>query len=719
VATDGGGDVAEVVGEFLAETRENLDQFELVLLELESDPTAEKPLATLFRAIHTIKGSCSFLGYSRLERLAHVGESLLARVRDGRIRIDPTLASTLLAMVDVIRRMLVGIEATGVEADVDTSGVIASLERAMDASGHAMSDEVPAAGIARADELRAMQGSDNKIRVDVALLERLMNLVGELVLARNQILQNGMLASSGTGGAGQRLSQVTTEIQEAVMKTRMQPIGHVWSRFPRLVRDLARSTSKLVRLQLEGKETELDKTLIEAIQDPLTHVVRNAVDHGIEKPADRAARGKPREGVITLRAFHEGGMVNVEVSDDGRGLDIDAIRSKALARRLIGVDQAARMSERELLGLVFIPGFSTNEEVTHISGRGVGMDVLKTNVEKIGGSVDLQTRPGAGTTVRLKIPLTLAIIPALIVTSGRDQYAIAQAALLEVVRLSREDQKREIESIQGTPVLRLRGKLLPLTYLARELGTGAADDGESVAIVVLQADDRSFGLVVDDINDTEEIVVKPLWKRLHAISCFAGATVLGDGRVALILDAIGLAQRAGMLAQARAAKHREIKDPTVSTRKAGDLVLLCRTGRDGRLGIPLSKVARLEEIRTTQIERTGRLEVTQYRDRILPLVRVARMLEERRSRPRGEPAVSTDGESLQVVVYSHDDRAIGLVVDGILDVVETEVALQRTGARTGVLGSMVIDERVTEFLDLDVALRIADDGADHARGLQR
>src|SRR5260370_15322674 len=312
--------------------------------------------------------------------------------------------------------------------------------------------------------------SDSTVRVNVGLLDKLMNLVGELVLARNQVLQFAKrMKDSSFLAASQRLSLITTELQAGVMKTRMQPIGNIWDQFPRTVRDVALGCGKEVAIEMEGKETELDKTIIEAIKDPLIHLVRNSVDHGIELPEDRVKWGKDRAGRLMLRAFHESGKVNIEISDDGEGLNVERIYQKAVERGVITTEQGARMTEREIFNLIFLPGVSTAEKVTNVSGRGVGMDVVKTNIERIGGTVDVQSTLGRGTTVRVKIPLTLAIIPALIVTCSGDRYAIPQVSLLELVRLGREEVDRGIELVHGAPVYRLRGRLLPLVYLNREL----------------------------------------------------------------------------------------------------------------------------------------------------------------------------------------------------------------------------------------------------------
>jgi two-component system chemotaxis sensor kinase CheA len=545
-----------------------------------------------------------------------------------------------------------------------------------------------------------------------------MTLVGELVLARNQIMQfSSSQADDGFLGTVQRLNLLTTELQAHVMKTRMQPIGNIWSKFPRVVRDLAVACGKQVRIETEGQETELDKTIIEAIRDPLTHLVRNAVDHGIEPPADRQNRGKAAEGRLSLHASHEGGKVIIEIADDGAGIDPQRVRARAVQAGAVTAEQAARLSDQEAVNLIFLPGLSTAERVTQFSGRGVGMDVVRTNVEKIGGTVDVESRLGRGTTVRMKIPLTLAIIPALTVTSGGDRYAIPQVSLLELVRLEGEQARRGIEHIHGAPVYRLRGNLLPLVHLHRVLQVEPErSDQQEVNIVVLQADDRQFGLVVDAIRDTEEIVVKPLQKQLKGINVFAGATIMGDGRVALILDVLGLAQRGHVVAGVR---ERALGERASAVTEAGSdrqALLLFATRDGGRLAIPLPLVARLEEFPRSALERAGPQDVVQYRGEILPLVHVARALHRRRgadngrSRPRrrghpGRPA--GDGDTVPVVVYAGKGRQVGLVVDRILDIVEEAVVSRSPAGRPGVLFTAVIQGRVTEFLDVEGLLGAA------------
>ncbi len=567
---------------------------------------------------------------------------------------------------------------------------------------------------------RATAVSDSAIRVDVGLLDKLMTLVGELVLARNQIMQFS-ISQEDTAflGTVQRLNVLTTELQANVMKTRMQPIGNIWNKFPRIVRDLAAACGKQVRMEMEGQETELDKTIIEAIRDPLPHLLRNAVDHGIERPETRVDRGKPAEGRLWLHAFHEGGKVIIEIADDGGGIDPQRIRDRAVQAKLVTPEQVDRLSERELINLIFLPGFSTAEKVTQFSGRGVGMDVVRTNVEKIGGTVDIDSRVGRGTTVKMKIPLTLAIIPALTVTSGGDRYAIPQVSLLELVRLEGEQAQRGIERIHGAPVYRLRGNLLPLVYLNRELQVEAgrgADNGE-INIVVLQADDRQFGLVVDAIHDTEEIVVKPLQKQIKGISTFAGATIMGDGKVALILDVLGLAQRSNVVS---AVRERALTEKAAAAAEAAadrQTVLLFATEDGGRMAIPLVMVARLEEFPRSALERVGPQDVVQYRDEILPLLHVSRVLRQRRRRrhpPRADNGrrhaerASSEEDTVQVVVYAGEGQRVGLVVGRIIDIVEEAVAARSRSNRPGVLFTAVVQGKVTEFLDVEGIIRSAD-----------
>ncbi len=743
-------DVDPLVREFLVESYENLDRLDQDFVALEQNPRDEDRLRSVFRTIHTIKGTCGFFGFSKLESVTHVGENLLCRLRDGELVLTPEITSALLALVDVVRELLARIETTSVEGDgnytllTQTLTRLAEQEQALpepvhqavpttptkpmeqvshptptqtqtqvqtQVQGPSMTTEELARSYMRGEPAPAplpaphstkTEGTCNtetgqqsviseaNVRVDVTLLDKLMTLVGELVLARNQLLQCTQARSDpALTQTSQRLNLIATELQAGVMKTRMQQIGGIWNRFPRVVRDLANQCGKQIRLEMEGQTTELDRTIIEAIKDPLTHVIRNAVDHGIESPEVRVARGKPAEGRLSLRAYHEGGQVNIEITDDGGGIDPEKVRNKAASRGLIERDRLTQLTDREVTNLIFLPGFSTAETVTNVSGRGVGMDVVKTNIERIGGSIDLQTRPGHGTTMKIKIPLTLAIIPAVVVTTGGDRYCVPQVNLVELVRLEREQARKGIEWVHKVPVYRLRGQLLPLVDLNQKLGLPDRSPEEAVNIVVVRADERSFGLVVDGVNDTEEIVVKPLSKHLKSISAFAGATIMGDGRVSLILDVPGLAP----LAESESRNQRIATDREARTANKSSFrhLLLAGVG-SRRVAIPLDLVSRLEEIETGTIEDCDGREVVQYRERIMPLVRLADAL-----------GCSTDqGEegTLQVVVYTSEDRSVGLIVDRILDIVEAAVELDTPGRRAGVIGSAVVQKRVTDLLDL-------------------
>ena len=778
----------EMVAEFLLESHEGLDHMDQDLLALERDPDSPEVIARIFRVMHTVKGTCGFLGFGKTEAVAHAAETLLGGLRDGEFLVTPEIVTALLSAGDAIREILGEIQATGAEGADDHEPVIRSLGRLGGRSrsgprtraaesarprgataarrgsrarrpgtappdrGRRAAPEEPADSVDATDvplddaaltHTQVPNLTEAAIRVDVGLLDELMTLVGELVLARNQILQRTSIQRDPVlASTAQRLDVITTELQEGVMKTRMHAIGTLWVKYPRLVRDLAIECGKQVRIQTEGEDTELDRSLLEAMRDPLTHLVRNAVDHGIERAPVRAKAGKPPEGILAIRAYHEGGQVVVEVTDDGAGIDPADVRAKALETGLISAEAVGEMGDREALSLIFLPGLSTAREITRLSGRGVGMDVVKTNVERVGGTIDVISRPGEGTTFKIKIPLTLAIIPALLVTAAGERYAIPQVSLLELVRIEPEDVERAIESIQGAPVYRLRGRLLPLVSLPAELGEndaalrgrraaeailGLADPdpaetsdaagevpaeelleatGAAVNIVVLQADDRRFGLMVDSIRDSAEIVVKPLGRDLKSIGVFAGATIMGDGRVGLILDVMGLAQRAHVVDQIRERSpiDRHDEDAVVDEEAAPLLLFSDATG--GRMAVALDLVDRLEEFPRDAVERSGPATVIQYGGEILPLVDVTDLLPESRRNPREKrddgrpiPGDLAERATIQVVVHEGDGRRIGLVVERIIDIVESSTDLQ-PASRPGVTGTLVIHGRVTEVLDL-------------------
>ncbi len=706
----------DLIREFLVESYENLDRLDVALVALEKDPRDAENLASIFRTIHTIKGTCGFLGFSKLEAITHVGENLLSRLRDGDLQLNEDITTGLLALVDAIRTLLASIEQTGAENETDYSALVAELTRLNHADGvqvvASQGDGEPivedvSPTVARPDERRPVQErrggddrraavADTSLRVDVGLLDKLMTLVGELVLARNQILQfTATQRDSAFIGATQRLNLVTSELQEGVMKTRMQPIDTVWSKFPRVVRDLAVTCGKQVRIEMIGRETDLDKTIIEAIKDPLTHVVRNAVDHGIEPPDVRVRAGKDPEGTLRLHACHESGQINIDIADDGAGIDPDRLRRKAIERGFLTAEAAARLGDHEALRLIFLPGFSTAESVSNVSGRGVGMDVVRANIERIGGTVDIVSAIGSGTTLRIRIPLTLAIVPALMVTSGRERFAIPQVNLVELVRLDGGPSAAGLERIQDATFYRLRGDLLPVVHLNRELGLDPAGADDVVNIVVLKVDGRMFGLVVDAINDTEEIVVKPLGKLFKGVTVFAGATIMGDGCVALILDVFGLAQRATVVSQAHGAESRNMDRAQEAVTDDAVSWLLFAAGARPRMAVPLDRVDRLEEFPVSSIERSAGCDVVQYRGEIMPLVSCGAA--------NGTDAV----EPRPAIVFSHNGRRVGLVVDRILDIATDAVTVNAVASEPGIKGAAIIQQRVTELVDLDALVAAA------------
>ncbi|MDJ0718022.1 MAG: chemotaxis protein CheW [Prochloraceae cyanobacterium] len=705
-------EIDEDLKAFLVESNDNLNQIEGDLVALEQNPTDEELINRIYRNLHTLKGNCGFLALEKLESVAHAGENLLTRLRDRQLSLNPEITSSLLQVVDSVKQILTSLESIGEEGDRDYKALVEKLHGLEESRNlqEETSEETPE----EEENLTIYQSSsivDKTVRVDVDVLDKLMNLVGELVLCRNQILEfTNQKNDTALADTSSRLDLVTTELQEGVMKTRMQPIRTIWNKFPRLVRDLAINLGKQVQLEMEGEDTELDKTLIEAIGDPLTHIVRNCVDHGIESTPTRLAAGKPASGKILLRAFHESGYVIVEIGDDGGGIDPEKLKLKAIEKGLITSDRAARLNVREALNLIFLPGFSTAKRITNLSGRGVGMDVVRTNLEKIGGTIDIYSNLGRGTSFKLKIPLTLAIIPTLIVTTGGDRYAIPQVNLLELVRLEGEQARKGVEMVHGAPVHRLRGKLLPLVYLNKELKldtsecNSSADNHETLNIVVLQATNKSFGLVVDSINDTQEIVVKPLGKQLKHISCFAGATIVGDGKVALILDVQGLAQSAELLSDKQSSS---IIAENTEQEQYGDetqMLLLFEGADNRRMAIPLSQVARLEEFPQEAVERIGQQKVLQYREEILPLIYLSSILDNNVDRDFSVPSV--DGK-IQVVVVSLGKNLSGLLVENIVDIVEERISVKGAATQEEIKYAAVIQGKVTELLDVEAVIKKA------------
>jgi two-component system chemotaxis sensor kinase CheA len=729
----------DLLKDFLTETAESIAELDTALIRLEQSPEDAATLALIFRLVHTIKGTCGFLGLSRLERVAHASENVLGRFRDGTLAATPAAISVVFRSIDRIKAIVADLERTGAEVAGDDSDVIDTLNRLLageehagdarpgeqaaappgpGAAAHAVDRDVApvnpapvaAAAVVPAEPPSAAdpaQGAETlatakqTIRVGVDVLEDLMTLVSELVLARNQLLQLSRTHENNPFAVPlQRLSHITSDLQDGVMKTRMQPIGNAWNKFPRLVRDLSREIGKKVELSMIGAETELDRQVLELIKDPLTHMVRNSVDHGIEKPEERRAAGKPESGRLVLNAFHEGGHIIIQISDDGRGLNTARIREKAIAQGLVTEAEAAAMPDNEIQQFIWRPGFSTASAVTSVSGRGVGMDVVKTNIEKIGGTIELRSVEGQGTTFTIKIPLTLAIVAALVVQAGSERFAIPQISVVELVRTG-GGSDATIERINETPVLRLRDRLLPLVDLRQLLGLGAGPGAASAAsgdfIIVCKVGVQVFGLIVDRVFDTEEIVVKPVAPILRHITLFSGNTILGDGSVIMILDPNGIARAVGIGSGGRG-EREEIAAVAKEGAAEADrtALLLFRAGGGGPKAVPLGLVARLEEAPAEAVERANGTLVMQYRGRLMPLVPL-------------DGGHDVDGSRARhpVLVFNDGERNMGLVVDEILDVVEDRLRVELGTDRPGFLGTATIAGRATEVLDTAYWLRRA------------
>jgi two-component system chemotaxis sensor kinase CheA len=729
----------DLLADFLTEANESLAELDLALVRLERTPDDGPTLSLIFRLVHTIKGTCGFLGLPRLEHVAHAAENVLVKVRDGVLAVTPDNISTVLGAVDRIKEIVVGLGVAGTEPSGDDVALVAALNALAEgraappapvgapavapvAAPVAAAPAPPAEPVAPPAAVAVAPApvaapeptpepaepptaeapvAGQTIRVGVDVLEDLMTLVSELVLTRNQLLQLARTQEDSAFGVPlQRLSHITSDLQEGVMKTRMQPIGNAWNKLPRLVRDLAREVDKRIELVMRGAETELDRQVLELIKDPLTHMVRNSADHGLESAAERRAAGKPESGQIVLNAYHEGGHIIIEVADDGRGLPIDRIRAKALSRGLASEAELAAMTDAQIYRFIFRAGFSTAAVVTAVSGRGVGMDVVKTNIERIGGTIDLKSYPGQGTTFIVKIPLTLAIVSALIVQAGRERFAIPQISVVELVRAAGSDgaaaadrTESRIERINGTPVLRLRDRLLPLVSLAGLLrldhDTGAEEAGQ--CIVVTQVGASMLGIIVDRVFDTEEIVVKPVAPILRHITMFSGNTILGDGSVIMILDPNGIA-RANGIAGSESRHSENTRREAVAQSEQRTAMLLFRAGGPGQMAVPLGLVARLEDIERERIEMSAGQPVVQYRGRLMPLVALSGTLDITRERQAVLVFIDVDHGLGR-------DRCMGLVVDEILDVVEERLKVELSGDRPGLLGTAVVAGKATDVID--------------------
>lgn len=786
----------DLLTDFLTETSENLSVLDVELVEFERDPSNSAILQDIFRLVHTIKGTCGFLGLPRLETVAHSAENVLGKFRDGALEVTPDSVTLILTSIDRIKELLGVLEETGTEpegedgdliqllnataegraataptpapakkkakkekeaasapatADVgfpvaaelleevaaaEAAGVKAASDEALRAAMEAerkaeAAKSAPAEQPAAKPALEAVGGAEEvdesedgasgsgdsvgkrsgsgsglrkeaegtkessvaaqSIRVSVGLLENLMTLVSELVLTRNQLLQ--MVRGKDDSEFKvplQRLSLITSDLQEGVMKTRMQPIGNAWSKLPRIVRDLSVESGKKIELQMLGADTELDRQVLELIKDPLTHMVRNSADHGLEGPADRIQAGKPEKGLIRLNAYHEGGHIIIEISDDGRGLNTKRIRAKALANGMATEAELEAMTEQQIHQFIMRAGFSTAEKITNVSGRGVGMDVVRSNIEKIGGTIEFSSKEGAGSIFTIKIPLTLAIVSALIVECGGERFAIPQISVLELVRASAHSES-SIELINEAPVLRLRDRLLPLVLLSHLLRLDGGAKAPDLArdekfIVVCQVGTYRFGVIVDRVFDTEEIVVKPVSPILREISMFSGNTILGDGSVIMILDPNGIAATTSAVTVTRE-EATELDERHVAFNEEVTSLLVFRAGNEELKAVPLALVARLEEIDLGSVEHSHGVPMVQYRGHIMPLVPF-------------NPAHTWATEGRQpTIVFTEGDRSMGLVVDDIIDIVEDRISVELKADEPGLVGTAVVAGKATDVID--------------------
>jgi two-component system, chemotaxis family, sensor kinase CheA len=733
----------DLLREFLTETNESLDLVDAQLVRFEREPANAQILAHIFRLVHTIKGTCGFLGLPRLESLSHAAETLMGRFRDG-MPVTAEAVSVVLATIDRLKQVLGGLERDEREPEGADADLIGELERLAAAAppataagapkpaeaeeaagslvyqvlerplrpGEVSLDElerafretpVDPAGAATAARPAGEDGEKSEgkvagqsIRVHVDTLEKLMTMVSELVLTRNQLLEIARRhEDSEFKSPLQRLSNVTAELQEGVMKTRMQPIGQAWQKLPRIVRDLASELGKEIELELHGSDTELDRQVLDLIKDPLTHMVRNSADHGLETAGERRSAGKPEKGTIRLSAYHEGGQIFIEAADDGRGLNTEHIKAKAVTQGLVSAADAEKLTEAQIHQFIFAPGFSTAAAVTSVSGRGVGMDVVRNNIDQIGGTIDVKSVYGEGSSFTLKIPLTLAIVSALIVETAGERFAIPQLSVVELVQ-TRANSEHRIERIRDTAVLRLRDKLLPLVNLRGllKLEAESAKTSDDGFVVVMQVGSQTFGVVVDGVFHTEEIVVKPVSSKLRHIGMFSGNTILGDGSVIMIIDPNGIAQALGTAAAVAVKQINAESKPAAAAEKRVSL-LVFRAGSPQPKAVPLSLVTRLEEIDCGRIEIADGRHVVQYRGGLMPVL------------PANANVRVKEHGAQPLLVFSEGGRTMGIMVDAILDIVDDTLDLEVGSATPGVLGSAIVKGQAAEILDVGHFLPLA------------
>ena len=704
----------ELLQDFLTETTENLASIDNDLVSFEQRPDDPDLIRNIFRTVHTIKGTCGFIGLARLGRIAHAAENVLGLFRDGKLQASADTIGTVLGSIDRMKLIITGTAERGTEPQGSDDDLINSLDAIIEgdaplAAGPSVPATEPVAvatpAAAAAEEVDGAPKDDGKaaaspaaaavaaqtVRVSIPLLESLMTAVSELVLTRNQLVQGIRDLEIGSVKVPlQRLSQIVSELQEGVMKTRMQPIGNAWQKLPRLIRDLSHDLDKKIDLRLSGADTEVDRQVLEIIKDPLTHMIRNSADHGLETPADRIAAGKSEIGTISVSACHESGHIVIEIEDDGRGLDTDRIRQKLAERGLLSETAAAQLSVAQIHRYIFDAGFSTAAKITAVSGRGVGMDVVRSNIEKIGGSIELSSAEGKGTKFIIRIPLTLAIADALIVETGAERFAIPQLAVLELVMVS-PTSEHHLEHINGADLLRLRDRLLPIIHLDETLGIARESGGDRYYVLVLQAGGQKFGLAVDRVLDTEEIVIKPVAPILKDLPIYAGNTILGDGRVVMILDTNGLATRIATAAD-KASRAEDDKVVAVAqTDAALQRVLVFAAGANGPLcAVPLGRVERIENLHLDKVETGGDRAVVQYRGALMPLETI----------DYASGPLPNQG-TCPALVFNTLQGPFGIIVERIVDVVEADIAPRIGKQRVEFLGTTVIAGKATEIVDID------------------
>jgi two-component system chemotaxis sensor kinase CheA len=725
----------EILTEFALEAREILDQLDSDFVLLEVSPTDKKLIGNIFRGLHTLKGSSGFFSFKRLEKISHAGESLLGKIRDGQLSLDLNKSNVLLQMIDVLRIIIESIEKNKTEPAGEDTALISSIGNLSRGNEEVINDNasvnsvaglnqpIPDAAIIQADaseaevsinlsvtenlntpptqEIQETQENNTPVRINLDTLDKLMNLASEMVLARNRLLpfadNSADLQFTNTVHS---IDLLTLELQERMMKMRMQSISHVWSKFPRLIRDAANQTNKKVTLIQNGADTEIDRSLLDGIRDPLMHIIRNSVDHSIEEPDVRIRKGKPETGQIVLNASHQNGMILIEVSDDGAGINLELIKKRAIERKLISPEIASQLSKSELIDLIFQPGFSTKDAVTSLSGRGVGMDVVKTNITNIGGTIEITSEPDMGTQIQLKIPLTLAIIPALFITCADQVFAIPENRIIELVKLSPKSQADEFQNFHGIPVFKLRNQLLPLIYLDQvlELQSTSSPPDDDIYIVLLQSGPTYFGLAVTSVDNIQDIVVKPLGGTLNDIPYFAGATIMGNGRVSLILDVDNIAINSGFTAQDLSTLNKEKPlDTTPPVEMMG--ILVFEIAGLERMAIPLDRLRHIDMLDMDQTQMQGDKQVIYLNKELFYVIQLNQFVN------GADAQYVSKSKHVPALTCVSNQRLYSLLVEHVVEIIQVPKQLIESATpQKGIEGYAIWNDHVINILDLDEIL---------------